>query len=271
MIYLIDLNKQKMGEKPRSRLTFLKEKVRAFLSLPNCAFDEILSRLRLKDNKETEYRAQHEAGHALIYFLAGKSIEKAEISRLRGMTSTHLNSLLGSVIPFHAGEVSLSDSDEAQFAKEEPQKNALNYLAGIASTQDPAHATFFEKLLNEGLANGTDGDWEDISVPYAYIQERFEAVHHRVPAKEEINHVFHTLLNQVRAIFSQPQFEKALRQIKDLIKEHRLKRSINETILRLLTDSGFSPFSLEEMQRTLFSIDIDKIILASVRTENAPL
>lgn len=173
-----------MGEKHKNRFLELREKVNALLSLPVCAVNEILSRMGLLDREEKEYRAQHEAGHALVYLFAGKTIDKAEIHTLQGMTCARLNQLFGKQM-FNAGEVTIDD--EYKFAQEEPKRGAIMYLAGMASTQDPKHGRFFDHILSEGLANGVDESWDDISVPYVYIQDRFESIHKRLPTGDEVS------------------------------------------------------------------------------------
>jgi len=246
-----------MGEKPKNRLSELREKAYALLSLPSCAVNEILSRMGILDSEDKEYSAQHEAGHALVYLLAGKTIEKANIHILQGMTCARLNQLFGEEI-FTAGEVTIDD--EHQFAQEDSKRGAIMYLAGMASTKDPKHGHFFNHILSKGLANGVDEPWDDISVPYVYIRDRFEFVHKRQPTGDEVSKIFLAVLDEIRSIFSENRFAKALNKVKTLIKERRLKVRINDAILDALCSEGLSREDLEIMQQQLFAIDIDGIV-----------
>ena len=63
------------------------------------------------------------------------------------MTTHYLNTVLDPVVTINAGEVNLSREDERLFAEEHPDRNALMYLAGIASTQDPKHVGFFSHIV----------------------------------------------------------------------------------------------------------------------------
>ena len=253
-----------MREKSKNRLSELREKVNALLSLPSCAINEVISRLGLIDSGEKEYRAQHEAGHALVYLFAGKTMEKAEIHALQGMTCARLNQLFGMEM-FNAGEVTIDD--EHRFAQEEPKRGTIMYLAGMASTNDPNHGRFFDHILSEGLANGADESWDDISVPYVYIQDRFGVINKRPPTGEEVSKIFLDVLAEIRSVFSEDKFAKALNKVKVLIKERRLKWAINDAILDELYSEGFSSDELTTMQQKLFSIDIDGIVQRFGRVE----
>ncbi|MFA4891692.1 MAG: hypothetical protein WC604_05105 [Candidatus Gracilibacteria bacterium] len=250
-----------MGEKPKNHLDSLREKAYALLSLPDCAVDEVISGMGLRDDREVrEYKARHEAGHALVHLLRGTSMQKAEISRLRGTTCDRLNTLLGNVVRFEKGRVVTDEAEYQELAKQHPDRNVILSLAGLASTQDPKHGHFFERLINEGLAKGVDESWEDISIPYVYIQDRFAAIHQRTPTQQEISAIFHDLLNEIRSIFSEDKFVGVLTQIKELIKGHRLKKAVNDTILQTLFANGFSQKDLTEMQQRVLSIDIDRVV-----------
>lgn len=248
-----------MAEKPKNRLTTWKEKAYSLLSLPDCATKEVLSRIGLLDRKgkERESTAEHEAGHALVYLLAGKSIAKAEVSRLRGDTCAHLNRLMGEIVSFNAGEVTIDEAEQGEFAQQHPDRNVLMFLAGHAGIKNQS---FVEPILHERLPNGADEPWEDISIPYAYLQDRFEAIHHRIPTNQEITEIFHKLLNEIGSIFSEDRFARALIEIKELIKTNQLKEDINERILNALYANGLSPDNLADMQKKLFSINIDEVV-----------
>jgi hypothetical protein len=253
-----------MSETPQHHLDpSLKEKALAIWRLPTCAFKEVISRIGLLDDNETkDYKAQHEAGHTLINLLEGRAMTRAEISRLRDSTCNQLNTLLGGSFQFRfeMGVVSTNDDDDREFEEQHPDRNAIQALAGIAANQDPKHGHFFEQLLDKELAKGVDEPWEDISVPYRYIQDRFVAIHQRTPSQQEVSNIFRELLNEIRTIFSERKFAAILTQIKELIKSHKLKKNVNDTILKTLFANGFTQEDLTEMQQRIASIDIDKVI-----------
>ncbi len=242
------------------RLEGLKERLKAALQLPACAVQEVASRLGLVDREEREYRAQHEAGHAAVFFLADKPMVRAEISHFRGMTTHYLNTVLDPVVTINAGEVNLSREDERLFAEEHPDRNALMYLAGIASTQDPKHAGFFSHIVSEQLALGRDATWEDIGVPYSYLADRFTQIHSREPQAHEVRILFHRVNDRMKEIFADPKFARAIQVIKEQIKRRELRGGINSKIRQGLVQAGLSEADFAQMQEQLFSIDIEQII-----------
>lgn len=243
-----------------ARLEGLKERIKAVLQLPACAIQEVTSRLGLIDREERDYRALHEAGHAAVFFLADKPIVKVEISHLRGMTTCYLNTALKGVLTVKAGEVNSTPEEERAFAAEHPDRNTLMYLAGISSTQDPKHADYFNHIIDEQLTLGRDATWDDIGVPYAYLAERFAAIHNREPEPQEVKNLFYDLYGQMKEVFVDPKFAKMLQIITEQIKKRELRGDINAKIKACLESNGLSLSDYEEMQKRLFSIDVDQLI-----------
>lgn len=248
-----------MKEYPKRQRPDLRERVYALLKFPACAMNEILTRIGLLDGEEREYRAQHEAGHALVFFLEGKQIQRAEINRLRGRTCRLLNQVLGQYL-FLAGVVEVDEIEAQEFEEQHPDRNVIASMAGLAVTQDLKYNRFLNQIVSEGLRKGDDETWEDIALPSVYLDDRFTVIHGRRPTSEEIATVFHALLKELRLVFSEDRFRIALTKVKELIENDMLKDTINDTILNTLYSEGFSPENLAEMQRRIATIDIDRIV-----------
>lgn len=250
-----------MSEKQKNRLTELEDKTFAILKLPGCAVIEILSALGLSGRAEMEFRAQHEAGHTLVLLLEGIRIQHVEIQRLRDVTLNQLEQLFGRPMKV-GGEVSTYPSQDQRCAELPPGFSVILYISGLAATKDlKCGRHHFDKIFLSQLTHGRDKSWEDISVPYSYIRERFQAIHNRQPADEKVLEIFYALLDEVGLVFSDEKFARALAKIKELIKKDKLKDVIiNDAILDALYSDGFSRQDLDEMKQRILAIDIDRIV-----------
>lgn len=248
-----------MGEKPRNRLAELGGKAYDFLTLPDCAIIEIFSAIGLLGRKEKEFRAQHEAGHVLVFLLEGIRIQHVEIQRLRRVTLTQLNRLFGKKMV--GGGVNTYPIEDQKLAKLSPDFEPILHLAGLAATQDLNYRRFHDKLVSDGLEKRADEPWKDISIPCSYIRNRFQAIHSLQPTEEKVSEIFYALLNEIGLVFSDEKFVRALAKIRELIKRDKLKDVIiNDAILDALYSDGFSLQDLDEMKQKILAIDIDRIV-----------
>lgn len=248
-----------MEEYPKRQRTDLGEKLYALLNVPACAMTEICTKIGLLDGGDREYRAQHEAGHALVFLLEGKQIQRAEISRLQGQTCHLLNQVLGQYM-FLSGVVEVDEIGAQELEEQHPDRNVIAHMAGLAVTQDLKYNRFLNQTVSKGLEKGADETWEDIALPYVYLTDRFTVIHGRQPTSEEMTTVFHALLKELTLVFSEYNFKIALTKIKELIENDMLKGTINDTILDTLYSEGLSHENLAEMQRGIIAIDIDRIV-----------
>jgi len=210
---------------------------------------------------EKIYIARHEAAHALLYMLAGENILKAEIQFLRESTLVNIRRLLGPTVTLHTGEVSIGDRREKEFRQEEPYKDAIVAISGLANTlNDNSIRSFLDEGVEESLANGIEEEWVDTAAPYKYITDRFNIIKEKEPSKEEISRIFYALLEQVHEIFQEVKFKKALEKIAELIKGRKLRNNINAIIIRELKYIGLSEQDLQIMSRRIYSIDVDELI-----------
>lgn len=248
-----------MEHKERTKFNGFVNRLRGINNLPGCVIKDFLAAVGILEKNEKEYIAQHESGHALVNLLEGQEIERATIKKVTGHTHDCINTILGKQTGFVGGEVSQGDANEKLFLENNPFKGVIFMLAGLAATNN-SKQDFSALTIRKYLKEGVEGTWDDVSVPYRYIQKRFVACLNRQPSHDEVVAVFYELLDQLKVVFSDSQFARATESIKKRLKKGNLKSDINSKFFDALARDGVTQDDLVQMRQKINGIDIDALV-----------
>ncbi|MBP7898902.1 hypothetical protein KAZ92_03080 [Candidatus Gracilibacteria bacterium] len=248
-----------------SQFEDVKDRVKALVCLPDSLFRQLTAGRDSHERITRDFQAQHESGHALYLFLADLDMENVRVSRFSYDVRSRLSTLLKGVVSFEPGAVTTEPLNHKAFIEKFPDRNALSFITGIAVPQKPDYQEIVDDDLGE-LEKGSpvDNTWGDIANPCRYIHNRFTEIHQKAPTDAEVRAIFMILFREVQNIYKEDRFAKALNCISRLVRQHKLKRRVNQRITEAFESEGISQDDIDDMKKKLFSIDIDKVIRDSV-------
>lgn len=208
-----------------------------------------------------KFRADHEAGHALVAIFMSITIQEIVIGNMRGYTHMAIRLAMGNESghkkdPFSPGHVTMHLRKKG--GKTYGMKYMMMLLAGQA-----AQANTYRNYDKLGQFGEKEGDNHDVSQARNMMKQITKIAYHKNCTNEEIDEILHKYFEDLREFFRDEKVKKCHTIISEFTQQEKKIRippsggSLNGLLKQKLREAGITDEDFAKMKKKFEQVAIN--------------
>ncbi|MCX6733978.1 MAG: hypothetical protein NTX63_04140 [Candidatus Peregrinibacteria bacterium] len=221
------------------------------MSVPGFLIGELFHSDKNKGILE-KYRADHEAGHALVAIFMGITIQEIVIGNMRGYTHMAIRLAMGNKSgykkdPFSPGHVTMHPRKKG--GKTYGMKYMMMLLAGQA-----AQANIYSNHDKLGHFGEIEGDNHDVSQARGMMKQITKNAYRKNCTNVEIDEILHKYFEDLREFFRKEKINKCHTVISEFTRQEKKIKippsggSLNRLLKQKLREAGITDSDFADMK-----------------------